>query len=177
MRRRSRQRWVADHPEVRAIVEALGLQPHPEGGHYAEIWRADEEMPAASLPARYGAARNFGTAIYYLLGPDDRSAMHRITSDEIFHFYLGDPVEQLQLFPDGSHQVVEIGPDLAAGQRPQVVVPRGVWQGARVKPGGRFALMGTTVAPGFDFADFEMMGETDLTGAWPDAAEMIRVLS
>lgn len=168
---------MADDPEIRAIIETLGLHPHPEGGHYAEIWRADENIAAESLPARYGGARSFGTAIYYLLGPSDISAMHRITSDEIFHFYLGDPVEQLHLYPDGSHKVVQIGPDLAADQRPQMIVERGVWQGARVRPGGRFALMGTTVAPGFDFADFEMIGETDLKAAWPDAAEMIAALS
>lgn len=168
---------MADDPDIRAIIETLGLQPHPEGGHFAEIWRADESITAAHLPARYGSDRSFGTAIYYLLGPGDISAMHRITSDEIFHFYLGDPVEQLQLYPDGTHQVVEIGPDLAAGQRPQVIVERGVWQGARVKPGGRYALMGTTVAPGFDFADFELIGDTDLTAGWPDAADMIRALS
>jgi predicted cupin superfamily sugar epimerase len=168
---------MTDDSEIRAIVKTLGLQPHPEGGHYAEIWRADESIDAENLPARYGSARSFGTAIYYLLGPSDISAMHRITSDEIFHFYLGDPVEQLHLYPDGSHKVVQIGPDLAAGQRPQMIVERGVWQGARVRPGGRFALMGTTVAPGFDFADFEMIGETDLTGQWPDAAEMIAALS
>lgn len=168
---------MADHADIRAIVETLGLQPHPEGGHFAEIWRADESIAAAHLPDRYGGARSFGTAIYYLLGPGDISAMHRITSDEIFHFYLGDPVEQLQLYPDGSHRVVEIGPDLAAGQRPQVIVERGVWQGARVKPGGRYALMGTTVAPGFDFSDFELIGDTDLKAGWPDAAEMIQLLS
>ena len=162
--------------DLKRIIETLGLQPHPEGGHFAEIWRADERIDAANLPGRYGGDRNFGTAIYYLLGPDDVSAMHRITSDEIFHFYLGDPVEQLHLMPDGSHRVVEIGPDLAAGQRPQVIVPRGVWQGARVKPGGRFALMGTTVAPGFDFADFEMGDATALSAEWPDAAGMIGLL-
>ncbi|WP_416898248.1 MAG: cupin domain-containing protein [Minwuia sp.] len=163
--------------DLKNIIDTLGLQPHPEGGHFAEIWRADEGIAAADLPDRYGGDRSFGTAIYYLLGPHDVSAMHRITSDEIFHFYLGDPVEQLHLMPDGSHAVVEIGPDLAAGQRPQVIVPRGVWQGARVKPGGRFALMGTTVAPGFDFADFEMADAKNLSARWPDAAEMIAALS
>jgi predicted cupin superfamily sugar epimerase len=82
------------------------------------------------------------------LTPDTFSALHRLASDEVFHFYLGDPVEMLQVWPDGSHRVVLIGTDLAAGERPQVVVPRGIWQGARLRPGGRFALLGTTVAPG-----------------------------
>lgn len=164
--------------EIRAIVEALGLEPHPEGGHYAEVYRAREGAAGNALPPRYdGGVRSFGTAIYYLLGPGDVSAMHRVASDEIFHFYLGDAVEQLQLFPDGSHRVVEIGPDLAAGQRPQVLVPYGVWQGARVKPGGRYALMGCTVSPGFDFADFEMGGDAELTDGWPDAKDMIAALT
>ncbi|WP_417513909.1 cupin domain-containing protein [Minwuia sp.] len=159
--------------EIDNIIRTLGLKPHPEGGHYTEIYRSDERIGADVLPPRYGGARAFGTAIYYLLGPDDKSAMHRITSDEIFHFYLGYPVEQLQLFEDGSHRIVEIGPDLLAGQRPQMVVPRGVWQGARVKPGGRFALLGTTVAPGFDFDDFEMGPRDALVPMYPDVAEMI----
>jgi hypothetical protein len=163
--------------EIEAIVRTLDLQPHPEGGHYAEIHRATEGIAAGALPARYGGRRSFGTAIYYLLGPDDVSALHRVASDEIFHFYLGDPVEQLRLFPDGSHRLVEIGPDLAAGQRPQSVVPAGVWQGARVKPGGRYCLMGCTVSPGFDFADFEMGERRVLIDGWPEAREMIEALT
>lgn len=163
--------------EIEAIVRTLDLQPHPEGGHYAEIHRAAEGVAADALPPRYGGPRRFGTAIYYLLGPGDVSALHRVASDEIFHFYLGDPVEQLQLFPDGSHRVVEIGPGLAAGQRPQSFVPAGVWQGARVKPGGGYCLMGCTVSPGFDFADFEMGVRADLIAGWPDARELIEALT
>ena len=164
--------------EIARIVAALGLEPHPEGGHYAEVYRATEGAAGNALPPRYGGqVRSFGTAIYYLLGPGDVSAMHRVASDEIFHFYLGDPVEQLHLLPDGGHRTVEIGPDLGAGQRPQVLVPHGVWQGARLKSGGRFALMGCTVNPGFDFADFEMGSRAELTAGWPEAKAMIEALT
>jgi uncharacterized protein len=136
-------------PTVEALRALLGLVPHPiEGGFFTETYRSADLLPGDTLPARYRGPRAAATAIYYLLTPETFSAMHRLGSDEIFHFYLGDPVEMLQLAPDGSHRVVVIGPDLEAGQRPQVVVPRGVWQGARLRPGGRLALLGTTVAPG-----------------------------
>lgn len=160
------------------IIALLGLEPHPaEGGHYRETWRSPEQVAAEALPARYGAARSVGTAIYYLLTPDTFSHIHRLRSDEVFHFYLGDPVEMLQL-PDGEDgAVVEIGPDLTAGQRPQVLVPAGVWQGARLKPGGRFALLGCTVAPGFEFADYEHGQRTALLQSWGDHADLIEALT
>lgn len=157
------------------IIAALGLVPHPEGGYYAETWRAGDGT--RDLPARYGGPRSHGTAIHYLLTPDSFSAMHRVASDEIFHFYLGDPVEQVQLAPDGSHRLVRIGTDLLSGARPQVVVPHGTWQGARLAPGGRFALLGCTVAPGFDFADFQMGERAALVADWPAAADLITALT
>jgi predicted cupin superfamily sugar epimerase len=103
--------------------------------------------------------------------------VHRLASDEIFHFYLGDPVEMLQLWPDGSHRLVLIGVDLQAGQRPQVLVPRGVWQGARLRPGGHFALLGTTVAPGFDYADYETGHRGHLLATYPTARDLIIALT
>ena len=122
---------------VEALRRILGLVPHPvEGGYFTETYRSADQIPAAALPAGYAAARAASTAIYYLLTPDTFSAMHRLASDEIFHFYLGDPVEMLHLHPDGTHRIVVIGPDLEAGQRPQLVVPRHTWQGARLLPGG-----------------------------------------
>ena len=165
-------------PDAAAVIRLLGLQPHPaEGGYFAEIYRADETMPAAALPGRYDGARAFGTAIYYLLTADSVSAMHRLASDEVFHFYLGDAVEMLHLFADGDSATPVLGPDLGAGERPQIVVPRGAWQGARLRPGGRFALMGTTVAPGFDFADFEIGGRDALTRDHPAHGAMIAALT
>ena len=163
---------------VEALRGILGLTPHPvEGGYFAETYRSADRIPAAALPSHYRGARAASTAIYYLLTPDTFSAMHRLTSDEIFHFYLGDPVEMLQLRPDGSHEVVVIGPDLEAGQRPQVVVPRHIWQGARLIPGGRYALLGTTVAPGFDYADYETAPLPTLLATHPTAKSLIIALT
>ncbi len=161
--------------EVRA---ALHLRPHPEeGGFFVETYRSEERIPSEALPARYGGARALGTAIYYLLTPETFSAMHRLASDEVFHFYLGDPVEMLQLFPDGTGRTVTLGQDLAKGMRPQAIVPRGVWQGARLVPGGRFALLGTTVAPGFDFADYAHARRADLLGSHPAFRDLILSLT
>lgn len=159
------------------IRQMLDMQPHPEGGWFAEIHRAPDQLAADALPAGYDGPRSVSTAIYYMLEGAAISTMHRLRSDEIFHFYLGGPVEQLWLMPDGSHRLVTIGTDLAAGQRPQVVVPRNVWQGARVRGGQGFALVGTTVAPGFDFADFEIGQPDALLAGWPDAAPLIRDLT
>jgi len=163
---------------VEQIKELLNLRPLPvEGGFFAETYRAAEELPATALPARYGAGRPHGTAIYYLLTPDSRSTLHRLRTDEVWHFYLGDAVELLQLLPDGTGQVVPVGTDLAAGQRPQVVVPRGVWMGARLAAGGRFALLGTTMAPAFDPADFEAGARDTLLVDYPAWREMIVALT
>jgi hypothetical protein len=159
---------------VEALRRILGLVPHPvEGGYFAEIYRSADLIPASGLPSRYRTTRAAGTAIYYLLTPDTFSAMHRLASDEIFHFYLGDPVEMLHLHPDGTHQIIVLGPDLETGQRPQVVVPRDTWQGARLIPGGQYALMGTTVAPGFDYADYETAPRARLLATHPDAKDLI----
>ncbi len=162
--------------EIRAL---LGLEAHPlEGGFFAETWRARESLDLASLrsgaPATGAAgARAAGTAIYYLLTPDAFSAMHRLPWDEIFHFYLGDPVEMLVLEPGGPGRLATLGTDLRAGMRPQVVIPAGAWQGSRLAPGGRVALLGTTMAPGFDAADFETGDRAILAGSWPRWREAI----
>lgn len=165
------------------VKEKLGLRPHPrEGGWFAETWCAQEAIPGAALPDRYGAGgpdsgRAAGTAIYYLLEPGNFSEMHRLRSDEVFHFYLGDPVEMLQLWPDGSGRRLALGPDLSAGMLPQATVPQGVWQGSRLAEGGRFALLGCTVSPGFDYADYESGARDELLRGWPEWREMIEGLT
>ncbi len=160
------------------VMGLLRLKAHPaEGGFFVETYRATEHIPKEALPPRYKDARPFGTAIYYLLTPDAFSTMHRLASDEVFHFYLGDPVEMLQLFPGGSGRAVLLGADLEKGMRPQVVVPRGVWQGSRLVPGGRFALLGTTVAPGFDFGDYEHGSRQELLAGYPRFAAYIKGLT
>jgi predicted cupin superfamily sugar epimerase len=160
------------------LIDLLDLKPLPrEGGWYRETYRADLVLPAAVLPPVYRAERAASTAMYYLLTPDTCSALHRLSGDEVFHFYHGDPVEMLQLDPQsGQGCIITLGVDLLAGQRPQVVVPGGVWQGSRLRPGGLIALMGTTMAPGFDFADYEHGDAARLTAAFPDFTERIRSL-
>jgi predicted cupin superfamily sugar epimerase len=148
-----------------------------EGGYFAETYRSTEMISAECLQVRYSSARSVGTAIYYLLEPGTFSEIHRVASDEIFHFYLGDPVEMLQLWPDGSGKQVIIGTDIESGMAPQLVVPHGVWQGARLVAGGEFALLGCTVSPGFEYADYESGSRQLLSAAYPEHREMIRALT
>jgi len=160
------------------LKRLLRLEPHPcEGGWFIQTWKAEETIPKAVLPERYPAERAAGTAIYYLLEPHTFSELHRLASDEIFHFYLGDPVEMLQLWPDGSIREVVLGQDLAAGQTVQLQVPKHVWQGSRLVPGGKLALLGCTVSPGFDYADYETGKREELLRQYPSAEAMIRVLT
>jgi predicted cupin superfamily sugar epimerase len=175
-------RSVQDNVSMKAMTadevkKLLGLMPHPrEGGWYVRSWEAQVAASCFS-DGRYAESRRTSTAIYYLLEPGTFSAMHRLASDEIFHHYLGGAVEMLQLLPGGLSQRVVIGPDLAAGQRPQQVVPRGVWQGSRLlKPEG-WALLGCTVSPGFEYADYTGATAESLIVEWPQEAEGIRSLT
>jgi uncharacterized protein len=159
------------------IIRALKLSPLPEeGGYYRETYRAEDTIDVGAIPAGRSGPKSFGTAIYYLLTPDTFSALHRLPSDEIYHFYAGDPVEMLQLGRGGGGRLIVIG-DFLGGFEPQVVAPRGVWQGSRLLPGGRFALLGTTVAPGFDFTDYEGGRRSDLERDYPAFKDRIRALT
>ena len=160
------------------IIQYLQLEPHPcEGGFFRETYRARLGIAANVLPMEYAGDRCASTAIYYLLTPGTFSEMHRLPTDEVFHFYLGDTVEMLQLGPDGRGEVIRLGSDLGAGERPQVLAPGGVWQGSRLVPGGKWALLGTTVAPGFEFADYTSGRRSELVAAYPDFAELITALT
>jgi predicted cupin superfamily sugar epimerase len=161
------------------VKKLLGLQPHPrEGGWYVRTYEAAELVGAETFAdGRYAGARRTGTAIYYLLEPETFSEMHRLKSDEVFHFYAGDAVEMLQLREGGEGAVVVIGNDLQRGQRPQVVVERGVWQGSRLVEGGRWALLGCTVSPGFEFEDYETGLREPLCVGWPEFAGEIAALT
>jgi hypothetical protein len=153
--------------DAERVIALLGLEPLPvEGGYFAETYRARERT-------RDGA-RTLATAIYYLVTPQSCSAMHRVASDELFHFYAGDPVELLVLEAGSGGGLVKLGTDLEAGERPQALVPAGAWQGARLARGGRWALLGTTVAPGFEIDDFEAGDVEALVRAWPKFEEEIR---
>ena len=158
-------------PTAAEIIRLLNLQPHPvEGGYFRETHRTGEVIPAAVLPA-HGAIRSAGTAIYYLLTGPAVSEMHRLPGDEVYHFYTGDPLLTLLLYPDRTGRVVTLGTDFAAGQVPQVVIPGGVWQGSvRGRGPHGWTLIGATMAPGFDYADYVRGGRAALSEAWPEFA-------
>jgi hypothetical protein len=154
------------------IKTLLNLQPHPiEGGFYRRTYTSasELELPRGIRPA--------GTAIYYLLEQGMFSEMHVLDSDEMFHFYFGDAVEMVQLHPDGRSALYILGADLQAGQNVQLVVPAGVWQGTRLLGEGKVALLGCTVTPGFDFADYRNASYDELVEKWPEEAERIKALT
>lgn len=154
------------------IKSKLALEPHPvEGGHFRRTYTSKLNVETIA------GFRPIATAIYYLLEPGTFSEMHRLESDEIFHFYLGDPIEMLQLHPDGSSRVFTLGRGFEEGEHVQLLVPAGVWQGMRLKDEGAFALMGCTVSPGFDFVDYTSGTFSDLSGTWPRETERIRELT
>jgi predicted cupin superfamily sugar epimerase len=139
------------------VIAKLDLKPlQDEGGYFKETYRSSTSLPARTFGIDGSGNRTVTTAIYFLLAPNSFSALHRLKSDEIFHFYAGDPVEMVQIDPNGTLTRYTIGSDIFSGQIPQVVVPAGTWQALRLKSGGAWALMGTTVAPGFEFEDFEL---------------------
>jgi predicted cupin superfamily sugar epimerase len=159
------------------VIRQLGLQPHPvEGGFFRETYRSTATLPASVLLA-HGGPSSVSTAIYYLLKPGHVSELHVLPQDEVFHFYLGSPVRMLQLWPDGSGKEVILGSDIPAGQLPQVVVPAGVWQGTRLLGESGFALLGCTVAPGFDYADYRSETREYLAAKWPAFADEIARLT
>lgn len=163
---------------VAHLIELFQLKPLPgEGGLYAETYRSGENIPREALANRYSETKPCGTAILYMLLPGDFSTLHRLPSDEIYHFYLGDPVEMLLLLPDGSSQVITLGQDVLNGQKVQFVAPSGVWQGSRLLEGGRYALLGTTMAPGFTPSDFEAADPDALLRDYPAEAERIAQLT
>jgi predicted cupin superfamily sugar epimerase len=160
------------------IIKFFKMKPLlQEGGYYVETYRTAEQIKKAALPPSFSGNRNISTAILYLLTADTVSFLHRLKSDEMFHFYLGDPVTMLQLHPDGRSEITTLGHDILNGQKVQVMVPKGVWQGAFVKDDGRFALMGCTVTPGFDFADYEQADRKQLLKQYPAYKDLITRLT
>ena len=154
------------------IKKLLNLAPHPvEGGFFRRTFTSAEnlDLPRGSRPR--------GTAIYYLLEMGSFSEMHVLDSDEMFHFYLGDPLEMLLLYPDGGSAILVLGQDLKAGQQVQVLVPAGVWQGMRLIGDGKMALVGCTVVPGFNYADYHNASFAELSAKWPEQEEGIRALT
>ncbi|MFZ5444506.1 MAG: cupin domain-containing protein [Myxococcota bacterium] len=149
---------------MQRLIDTWNLQPHPEGGYFRETYRA-----AATLP---GTQRAVCTAIYYLLPAGERSRLHRIDADELWHFYGGAPLEIIELQPDGSARVTTLSPTA-----PQHLVPAGTWFGARPAQGSAWSLVGCTVSPGFEFSRFELGAREALLARFPAAAELIRALT
>ena len=162
-------------PAAEALIRALGLRPLPrEGGWFVETFRSREVVPTAS------GERSQSTAILYLVAEGFPSTLHRLRFDEVWHWHLGDPVEWIAVPEDGAPRRAVLGPDLEEGMQVQAVAPAGAWQGARVRPGGAWALLGTTMAPGFDPADFEgatAAGVASLAAAHPAHADFLRALA
>lgn len=154
-----------------AIKQRLNLEPLTiEGGFFRRTYTAPRAIQVVDN------IRSIASAIYFLLEAQVFSELHVLDSDEMFHFYYGDPVEMLQLYPDGRSAVFTLGPDIAAGQHVQLPVPAGVWQGTRMLGAGKVALMGCTVTPGFDYADYRNAPAAELIAKWPDQADRIRAL-
>jgi uncharacterized protein len=140
---------------VEKIIKIFNMTSiESEGGYFTETYRSEEKVLKEHLPGRYKSARNFSTSILYLITPDNFSSLHKVSSDEMFHFYLGDQVIMLNLFEDGEGQEIKLGSNIFAGDQIQHLVPKNTWQGAKLAGGGKFALLGTTVSPGFEYEDF-----------------------
>ena len=158
-------------------IRKLKLKTHPEGGHYRETYRSADRIPAKGLPRPFGGSRAFSTAIYFLLAGDDRSKLHRLKSDEFWQFYRGSALILHVIGKNGILSRIRLGPDPERGDVLQGVVPAGSWFGARLARPGGFALVGCTVAPGFDFRDFELGDRETLLRLFPKHRNVIEELA
>lgn len=158
------------------LIRVYDLKPHPEGGYYKENYRSAEAIPANCLPPRYDGNRPFSTAIYFLLQEGAISRLHRIASDEIWHFYLGGALTIVE-FKDGTVKRTVLGPDVEHGEELQHVVRGGTWFGAFPNPQSKYSFVGCTVAPGFDFADFQMATSEELIANYPAERDLIAKLA
>ncbi|HEX6996907.1 MAG TPA: cupin domain-containing protein [Gammaproteobacteria bacterium] len=161
--------------EAARLIERFALEPHPEGGYFREVYRAELALPHPTIPER--PLRHSGTLIYYLLLESQFSAFHRVRwSDEIWHLYAGGPLELHTIDAAGRHALHVLASDWERGE-PTALVPAGCWQAARPAAGSGFVFGGCTVAPGFDFADFEMPSRDELAARYPRHRELIRALT
>jgi predicted cupin superfamily sugar epimerase len=157
-------------------IEQLHLQAHPEGGFYRETYRSQEFIPRTGLPERFSTDRNVSTAIYFLLRSQDRSLFHRIKSDEMWHFYAGGSLS-IFVLKEGKLSIMTLGEEIGKGQSLQIVVPANCWFGAKVNEIDSYTLAGCTVAPGFDFQDFELADRSTLLKEFPSYKSVIEMLT
>ena len=158
-------------------IDKLKLIPHPEGGYYRETYRSELSIAREALPPQFTGARLVSTAIYFLLAGANFSAFHRLRSDELWHFYAGSPIDVHVIEPDGEYSEIQLGGDPHAGEVFQAVVKAGRWFASQVRDAKAFALAGCTVAPGFDFADFELGKRSDLVKLYPQHRNLIERLT
>ncbi len=154
-------------------IEKFQLQPHPEGGYFSETYRSTEFITQPCLPSRYTGDRAFATGIYFLVKGGEFSSLHRIQSDEMWHFYTGNSLTVYAIDPQGQLHTIRLGSDAPNGEVFQAVVPAGYWFGSSVESDTGFALVGCTVAPGFDFADFELAERESLSLQFPQHRDLI----
>ena len=164
-------------PTAEEIKAMLGLEPHPTCGFVAETYRSPLKIPTGTLPHAYESERPYASALYFLVTPQAQIVMHRIRSDQLYHHYLGDPLEVLMLFPDGTGAVAAVGSDLAAGQRPQLFIPGGTFHTSRLASEASFALLASTEWPGVEPPDVEHGDIEELMMAYPDFREQIRAFT
>lgn len=162
---------------AKTIIENLGLQPHPEGGYFKETYRSEGTISDSELGAAYTGQRNYSTCIYFLLTSDSFSAFHGIKQDEIWHFYDGSAIRLHMISDKGEHSEHIIGKNITQGEVPQFVVPGGYWFAAEVIESNSFSFVGCTVSPGFNFDDFELKSQQELTALFPDLAHIISKLT
>ena len=159
------------------LVAYFKMLPHPEGGYYIETYRSEELIAHNTLPQRFIGDRNFSTAIYFLLEKTNFSGFHKIQSDECWHFYAGQTLQVYVLHHDGNLQIIKLGSDIINGEVFQAVVPATCWFASEPAPDTDFSFVGCTVAPGFDFADFELAKAIDLIKQFPQHETLIKRLS
>ena len=164
-------------PTAEQLIEGLRLRPHPEGGYFRETYISPVTIPESALPSECAGARAAGTAIYFLLREGDKSRLHRLRFDEVWHFYLGGPLCLVIISPEGSAEHFMLGQDLNAGQELQRAVPAGCWFGAYPLPNSAYSLVGCTVAPGFAYEDFRLGNREELVGCFPHLRELITELT
>ncbi len=158
---------------VSELVERFEMLPHPEGGYYKEMYRSSEKIKQNALPAKFSGDRSFSTAIYFLLEQGNFSAFHRIQSDECWHFYAGQTLHVHMIHPDGRYELIKLGNDIISGETFYAMVPAGCWFASETAPGGLFSFVGCTVAPGIDFADFELAKGEMLAALFPKEQALI----
>lgn len=163
--------------EINQLVENLQLLPHPEGGFYKEVYRSETMIPKAALPDNFSGDRSYCTSIYFLLTSENFSAFHRIKQDEIWHFYGGSSLSVHVIDASGTYVEHKVGMDFNNGEQPQLVVPAGCWFASSVAKKDSYAFVGCTVAPGFDFDDFELADRNTLQEEYPEHKDIIHRLT